>query len=141
MRVVLDTNNVVSALLWGGPPKTLIQVLVAQNHASDALLAELARVLARPKFQPKFQAVGKSPNQVLEEFKTLAEIAVSIEVEAELLRDSDDRIALGCALGGNADCIVSGDQDLLTLGIYGDIPILTAMQLLERIQSTQQGTG
>jgi predicted nucleic acid-binding protein len=51
--------------------------------------------------------------------------------------DPDDNIVLACAAGGRADVIVSGDQDLVSLGAYENIPILTAAQFLVWWESAQ----
>jgi putative PIN family toxin of toxin-antitoxin system len=59
MRLVLDTNVVASAMLWGGNPKSLLQARREKRielFTSVAMLAELTDVLARPKFEQKIKA-------------------------------------------------------------------------------------
>src|SRR5262245_58273324 len=136
MRVVFDTNTIVSALLWGGTPRKAIELAAAQQIgilSSEGLLNELTRVLTRPKFQPKFNAIGRSPAEVIAEYAASVETVVAADIPPRAVRDAKDQVLLGCAVGGKADIIVSGDKDLLVLDAYGDIPILSADQFLQRL--------
>ena len=77
MRAVIDTNVLVSALLWGGTPRALLEQ--ARNGtvtliSSPALLAELARVLDRPKFEVILQRSNTSRLQTLAQVRQLAEV-------------------------------------------------------------------
>ena len=69
MRLVLDTNVVVSALLWGGEPRLLLQAgreKRVELFTSTALLAELSEVLERPKFAMKIAAAALSDDQIVD---------------------------------------------------------------------------
>jgi len=57
----------------------------------------------------------------------------STEVPVDVVRDPKDRAVLECAVGGNADFIVSGDRDLLVLAAYQNIVILTAEQFVQHM--------
>ncbi|MEP7291124.1 MAG: putative toxin-antitoxin system toxin component, PIN family, partial [Chloroflexota bacterium] len=63
IRTVLDTNIVVSGLLWLGAPSDAIDAAIEEQFvllSSEPLVAELTRVLSRPKFEPRFEKLGKS---------------------------------------------------------------------------------
>ncbi|MCC6667180.1 MAG: putative toxin-antitoxin system toxin component, PIN family [Polyangiaceae bacterium] len=135
MRVVADTNTVVSAFLWGGPPRAVLDAAHEGRitlHTSPALLAELEDVLARAKFAARVRQVGSTVAEILAEFRAL----VAVELPATIpptARDPDDDAVLAAALGARAVLIVTRDRDLLTLGTFRDIPILAAREALELI--------
>jgi uncharacterized protein len=133
MRFVLDTNTLVSGLLWGGTPGQLIAEIIARNSVlltTDSLLDELQEVLGRPKFAPRFTAKGFTPQEVLEQYQLWSVIVTPSPIPHGVIRDKDDEAILSCAVGGRADYIVSGDGDLLTLKEYQNIPIITTSQCL-----------
>lgn len=139
MRLVLDTNVALSALLWRGTPFQLLGMIHDQPDAlqvfsSEALLAELADVLRRPHLARPLAAIGRTAAQVLADYATLVEIVVPTVVP-RVVRDPDDDQVIACALAAQADLVVSGDADLLSLRQHQGIAIVTAAQALERIRS------
>ena len=138
VRWVLDTDVVLSALLWRGTPYRLLTAIRRQPErlqlfSSEALLAELADVLCRPHLAQPLAVIGRSPAQVVADYATAVELVVPTDVP-RVSPDPDDDQILACALTARADLIVSGDDDLLSLGDYEGIPIQTAAQALERIE-------
>jgi uncharacterized protein len=95
---------------------------------SPALLDELRRVLA----YPKLQAVIGDADELIK-LLALAAIVVTPTETVELVRDPDDNRLIEAALAASADVIVTGDQDLLTLGHVGQISILTPREFLESL--------
>ena len=133
MRIVVDTNTVLSGLLWRGPPRRLIEW--ARGNAvtlctSLVLLAELAEVIGRPKFVERIKAAGLSAAALVQDYGRLAEIVDPAPLLGPVSRDPDDDAVLATALAAHADLIVSGDSDLLDLGKFGDIRILTTAEAL-----------
>ena len=131
MRLVLDTNVVVSGLLWKGTPAQLIEAAQAdavELCASRTLLAELTRILRRTKFDKAIAASGMSLDAVITGYIELATLVVPRPIPPTILNDPDDDHVLGCALAAKVDLIVSGDQDLLTLKLFSGIPIVTAAE-------------
>lgn len=136
MRVVLDTNVVVSALLWGGTPYRLLQSATAGDielYTSPALLAELAGVLGRPHLASRLQAQRSSVEQALGLYGELAISVSPLAVPRAVPRDADDDQVIAVALAARADLVVSGDADLLSLGRFDGIPIVTAAQAAQLV--------
>jgi len=131
-RVTIDTNIVISAVLFGGNPEKLIQLASNQKISlflSHDILAETFHIL-RNKF-------GWSNNQV-ESLELMLREAASIVTPQKRVKviknDDPDNRVLECAVEGNADFIVSGDKKhLLPLQYYDDIPIITTAAFLERV--------
>jgi putative PIN family toxin of toxin-antitoxin system len=133
MRIVVDTNTAISGLLWQGQPRRIIDLVRARTHSlcvSMALLAELAEVIARPKFAQRIQAAGLSAAALVQDYTRLAEIVEPAPLAAPVSRDPDDDVVLATALAARATLIVSGDQDLLVLGSFADVRILNAADAL-----------
>ena len=136
MRVVLDTNVVSSALLWGGTPERLIELAgegSLELFTSEALLAELAGILGRSKFAQKLRQKNLSAAEIVARYREIAEIVEAAPIEEAALRDPDDAHVLACALAARAEAIVSGDADLHALGSYQGIPVLSPADCLKRI--------
>jgi uncharacterized protein len=131
-RFVLDNNILVSALLIkNSPPFQIIKKIEAQGLTlySEPTLLELNRVLSRKKFN-KYFTVEEKQEFILKlvEMSELIEIKESITI----CRDSKDDKFLELAISGNADFIITGDQDLLVLNPFRNIEIITANEFLSR---------
>lgn len=129
-RIVLDTNVLVSGLLFGGIP-ALVIILVADgvclSVTSPALLAELRRVLLT-----KFQYPPPIADLVISEWKAMSEEAHPTETVTVITSDPTDNRVLECAVSGHADVIISGDRHLLALKTFRAIPILTPQAFLAK---------
>lgn len=133
VRAVVDTNVLISGLLWRGPPYALIEKArtgTPKLVTSPELIAELERVLARPKFRIVFKRSGIDPRRLLREIARMMEVVAAPPLPRPMSRDQDDDRVLAAAIAGKADIIVSGDDDLLSLGSYEGIPILTPVEAL-----------
>jgi putative PIN family toxin of toxin-antitoxin system len=114
--VVLDTNVLVSALGFGGPPlDALLRTFDDDVRllASEETLDELERVMTYDRL-PFTDADRTQYSAIL---RREADVVRPDEV-VEVVRDSDDDKFLEVALAGDADYVVSGDRDLLALGSY-----------------------
>ncbi|MFT4243498.1 MAG: putative toxin-antitoxin system toxin component, PIN family [Acidovorax sp.] len=136
-RLVADTNTIISGLLWSGAPRQIINSTHAMFFSSPALLEELAGVLRRAKFAHLLSTRNVRPNELFDSFAKQCHLVYPHPI-APTCRDPDDDAVLACALTAGADCIVSGDKDLLVLGHYQRIPIVTAAQALAAINSGLQ---
>jgi putative PIN family toxin of toxin-antitoxin system len=138
VRLVLDTNVVISALLWGGTPERLIELAgdgSVELITSQALLDELSELLGRPKLAAKLAREGQSAAEIIARYAQAAEVVDASPVVESRVRDPDDAAVLGCAIAARAEAIVSGDKDLLSLGVYQEIPILSPARCLERLST------
>jgi uncharacterized protein len=138
VRVVLDTNTLVSGVISpGGPPRRLIDAARAQVFelcSSATLLAELLDVIARGKFAARLTQAGLTPQGIVADLRRLAYMAAPQTVPRVIEQDADDDHVLACALAGNAELIVSGDKHLHSLGgEYQGIPIVTPAQAVQLI--------
>jgi len=136
VRLVLDTNTVISALLWRGTPHDLVSAVRARPVAlftSPVLLAELADVLMRGKLAPAVAAAGLTPDQLMQHYRQITTVIHPAPIPPTILTDPDDDHVLACALSAQADLIVSGDHDLLELNEHQGVRIVTATQALRII--------
>jgi putative PIN family toxin of toxin-antitoxin system len=140
IRAVFDTNTVVSGFLWSGAPAKAIFAAIEgkfQLLATEALIAELERVLSRKKFASRFAAIGKTPQGFLANYRAPAELVQPAEIALVVATDPTDNAVLACAVGGKADYVVSGDTHLLNLASYQNISILTVNRFLTFLEEHQ----
>jgi uncharacterized protein len=136
MRVVADTNIVVSGLLWKGNPRRVLDAAregTIDLFTSAVLLTELEDVLNREKFAQRLASVGVSPHELVLGYAALASVIQPTSIEPVILADPDDDAVLACAVTAQAEIIVSGDNHLLGLSQYRDMPILTAAELARKV--------
>ncbi|MGC9349737.1 MAG: putative toxin-antitoxin system toxin component, PIN family [Anaerolineae bacterium] len=143
MRVVFDTNLLVSYLLTHRPPiATLIdEYLAAQRFtliSASVLLEELDRVLRYPRLQRYYDDETRVRFVAL--VAALSDLVDLPDDIPSISRDPDDDRVIACAVAGCADVIVSGYSDLLTLKHVGEIAVLTPAQFLARIED-EEGLG
>ena len=133
-RVVIDTNVVVSALLFGGVPGKLIPLWKGgriRPLASKEIIEEYLRVLAYPKFQLSEEEI----NYLLyQEILPYSEIIRTKRGLVIVKQDPADDMFIRCAVAGKANMIISGDQHLLALKSYGKLKIVAPSQFLKQLQ-------
>jgi putative PIN family toxin of toxin-antitoxin system len=136
VRVVFDTNLIVSGMLWSGSPHKVLQLAIEQRViaiTSEGLVEELRDVLKRKKFEKYLERLQKTPEMLVMAYLDYATVVEPSQLADEKIRDADDVKVLEVAIGGKASYIVSGDDDLLSLRNYAGIAIITARQLLDFI--------
>ena len=135
MRIVVDTNVIVSAFLWGGTPRRILDEVEAKRielFTSRALIAELENVLSREKFAAQLRRTRFTSAFLLARYTQLATLLTPAEITVAELRDPDDAHVLACALAARAEAIVSCDADLHALGSYQGIPVLSRADCVRR---------
>jgi uncharacterized protein len=137
LRIVLDTNVVLSALLWRGKPYRFLEAIVQRGDirlfSSPALLAELADVLSRPSPSKQLAVIGRSAREVLTDYLEIIEVVEPRDVPRVVPGDADDDHVIAAAVTAYAALIVSGDSDLLSMGCHQGTEILTAAMAIELI--------
>ena len=136
MRVVADTNIVVSGLLWRGNPRLALDAAregVIDLFTSAVLLTELEDVLSREKFTERLASAGVTPPELVLGYAALALVIEPAVIEPVIIADPDDDAVLACAVAAESEAIVSGDGHLLGLRQYQGIRILTAAELITKI--------
>ncbi len=132
MRVVLDTNVVVSALLFTGISSKLVPLWEGGGITalvSRGILEEYLRVLSYPKFK---LSEGDIKGLIQEELLPYVDVVKPWRRLRAVDRDPSDDKFVECAVAGKARVIISGDKDLLSIGRYRKILIQSPAQFLEK---------
>lgn len=108
---------------------------------SPALLAGLSDVLARPHLASRFQRINKTAEGLVDENASAFVVLRVMPLSQPVCRDPDDDEVLACAIGAQADFIVSGDADLLSVEVHSGIRILTAAQALAVLEEKMKGSA
>jgi uncharacterized protein len=136
VRLVLDTNTALSALLWGGTPGRVIDAAAAgqvELASSAALLAELQGVLAREKFAAALAERGLTVSDLFEGYAAMVTLVAPATIAPTITRDPADDQVLAAAVAARADLIVSGDTHVLDLQRFQGIDIVPAAVAAARI--------
>lgn len=126
-RVVLDTNILISGVVFGGKPREILEMAktrVIQGVISQILLAELGEVLSKKFDYPESRIL-----QINRKMKKIFNVVYPVE-SINIVRDDDDNRVLEAAVAGGCDYIVTGDEDLLILKKFKNIKILTPAEFV-----------
>jgi len=130
MKIVSDTNIIISGIFWDGNESEIIKRCIVgelTNYVSPVTLIELERVLGYPKF-------GLTPEEIEDQMKNVLSFSSVVDPKIHVSvveRDPSDDIFLDCALAAGADFIISGDDHLLEMQEYEGIMILNASTFLK----------
>ena len=137
MRVVADTNTLISALLWRGAPRDLLSAAEADRVelvTSTDLRRELHRVICRAKFRKRIVLQRVNLDELLEDLDARLTILDCPPLRKRVVvADPEDDAVLACAVAARAEVIVTGDTDLLDLGSFEGVPIVRVEVLLARL--------
>jgi putative PIN family toxin of toxin-antitoxin system len=138
-RVVLDTNVLVSGLVAkGGAPRQILDAWLEGQYTlvtSLYLVEELAHVLSYPRIAKRLHLGEEELVAIMAALLSKAELTPGHLHLPGVTRDPKDDAVVACAKEGEADYIVSGDQDLLVLGEYEGIRVITPRQFVEILAS------
>lgn len=131
VKVTLDTNILISALGFGGKPREILQIILANQIkaiTSPILLAELEDVITKkfPILSYNFERINK---RIRKKFRI-----VKPKMSLRIVKDDDDNRVLEAAAEGKCKYIITGDKELLKLGGYQNIRIVTADQFLKILE-------
>ena len=130
MRIVIDTNVLVSAILFGGIPERFIRALTLEKFiacASKEIIDEYNRII--PELCKKYSS--KPERFALNDLIPIMEI-ITPTSKINVCRDPTDNKFIECAVDGHCIYIVSGDKDLLAVKNFNDIEILTLHEFFEK---------
>ncbi len=132
IKAVLDTNIIISGIIFGGKPRQILETSLkgfTQIYISEDIISELKGVLQRPKF--------KQPPEIIEiiisEFISISEWIDPAEHFNVIDIDPDDNIFLDCAFASESEYIISGDKHLLDLKNWKGTKIVTPDQYLKAL--------
>lgn len=136
VRIVLDTNILVSALISQAGPPGQVSAEVKRGHltliTSVAQIAELRRVLGRPHL--RHIIASDAAQDLMANIEAVGEVVGDLP-DVTASPDPDDKLILATAIAGRADLVVSGDKtDMLALGQIEGIPIVTASAAAEEMR-------
>lgn len=132
-KVVLDTNVLISGILFGGNPRQILELVIQGRinaYISPAMLTEFREVLIRPKF-------GLTHEECFSIVKETEDIFCSVfpQITVDLIKDDpDDNSILECALAADMKYIVTGDPHLLNLEWFDKIKIISPATFVAEFQ-------
>jgi putative PIN family toxin of toxin-antitoxin system len=136
-KLVLDSNVWISALVFGGKPREILESAIRgliEVAISDDILEEIKGVLEGKKFRYP----AKTVCALITEVENLADLVVPVKKIEVVPEDPEDDRVLECAVESGADIIVSGDSHLLELQSFGRIKIMSPDGFLRRQRKNQR---
>jgi len=134
VRIVIDTNVLISAIFWTGKPKQLLNHVRRQKITfvtSNQLLDELRQILVRQ--DKSFHLQDKEADRVVEALRGFAEVVES-HSEITVCHDEMDNREIACAIDGKAEYIITGDLHLLGLRSYKSVKIMGVSDFLNHFE-------
>ena len=132
MKVVLDTNILISSLFWSGVPRLMVNLAISQeinSFTSIYILEELQSVLFESFNLPKDKI-----KDIIKDVLSYSEVIKTKDHHIKI-RDQKDAKVIDCAISVKASYIITGDKDLLVLKQVKKIKILTPSDFLKTIKS------
>ena len=137
MRVVFDTNVLLSAFLWKKRLKPIYQA-IRERKLIPCFISEtweeLLRTLSYKKFKKQLQKIDITPEEIIKLLSSRAYFTTSRYKVTLIKEDPSDNYFLACALSAQADFIVTGDHLLQELKQFQGIPILSPKEFLKKYQ-------
>jgi len=134
LKVVLDTNVLISAILFGGKPRQILEKAIRGEIRlclSEPILEELKGVLQRPKFNYSPEMI----QVILTELSGISDFVNVSKMIDVVVEDPEDNRILECTVEAKANYIVTGDSHLLKLSRYQNIEIVNTVAFLEKLSS------
>jgi putative PIN family toxin of toxin-antitoxin system len=133
IRIVLDTNVLISALFFGGNPQTVLEKAI-MGQISLVLSKEILNEFEDVLCGRKFAYPPEISRTIVRELEAISELVFATRKIAAVKADPYDNRILECAVEAGVDYVVSGDTHLLELKRFEDIPILSPAQFLKVVE-------
>ena len=141
LKAVIDVNLFVSAVISKkGNPAKLLQLWRGRAFLvviSEQMIEELERVLRYPRVRTKYNLKDEDIGLAVGLIKKFAIVLPDLIKLNVIKEDHDDNKVLACALAAQADYIVSGDNHLLDLGVFENIPIVTVKGFIANFTASE----
>ena len=141
LKAVIDVNLFVSAVISKkGNPAKLLQLWRGRAFLvviSEQMIEELERVLRYPRVRTKYNLKDEDIGLAVGVIKKFAIVLPDLIKLNVIKEDPDDNKVLACALAAQADYIVSGDNHLLDLGVFENIPIVTVKGFIANFTASE----
>jgi len=137
LKLVLDTNTIISAFFWEGNEAELFRKIEqgkANLYITIEILREVEEVIKRPKFNEVMKKAGLTPDQIMQKIVSISHLVIAPKLNIKICRDEKDNKFLECAESAKADYLISGDEDLLSLKEYKEIPIVRTRRILQLLE-------
>jgi putative PIN family toxin of toxin-antitoxin system len=138
MRAVVDTNILIRAVIKpDGTVGPVVKRLAAGHYVliySHELLVELLEKLELPRIKQKYHVEDEDIADLVALLALRGEFVIP-EVKVTVCRDSEDNMVIEAALSGSAACVVTGDEDLLSLGTYEGVEFISPRAFLSRLDA------
>jgi putative PIN family toxin of toxin-antitoxin system len=145
VKAVVDTNVVVSGLLWGGPPNQILKWArdrLLELVACEKTTNEIRNVIQYKKFSQRLSDLSITPNEVIAYYMNLVTIVPTPAfIPKAIHEDLFDNIFLALASENDVHLIISGDRHLLDLEEYTDIQIVTASEACRIVKTLLEQGG
>jgi putative PIN family toxin of toxin-antitoxin system len=131
VKVVVDTNTLVSGLIWGGRPGVLIEWVISERiemYASEIIMHEYFRIIEK---------LSKNNHHLVNQWKMfLLDTVTIIETNEKITdcSDPDDNMFLECAVASKSKLIISGDTHLLSMNPFRTIEIMKVGEFLNKFE-------
>ena len=136
LKIVLDTNVWISALLWGGKPAAIIKAAEENKVSiliSEEIVGEISQVLTYPKIEKIYRSSLRRQDLIEQVLKIVTFVKASNKLEVIQAHPADNKF-LECAIAAKADYVISGDKHLLQIAAYKKLKILSVNDFLQLIK-------
>lgn len=133
MKVVLDTNVIISGLLWKKTTEALFDLADEKKIIiclTPKIIEEILNVLDYLKIKKQLDKINLTPKEIINYLLQISEFYPDIDIEIDLL-DKSDKIFLAALVASKADCLVTGDDHLLSIREFRGFKILKVREFLE----------
>lgn len=136
MKVIFDTNVIISGLLWKKTTKALFDLADDKKIViclTPKIIDEILKVLNYPKIKKQLGSVNIASQEIINYLLQISELYPDIGVEIDLV-DKSDKIFLGASVVSKAKYLITGDDHLLSLKKFQDVQILTVREFLQKYE-------